>query len=309
MFDVAISQLTAPRLDLERELANATAAGFDAISLWRPKVSDLGLGVVASALACAGVRVSSLQWAGGFTAGDGRSFAESVDDAVEAINAARLLAAPVLVVHSGCRGGHTLTHAARLVRDALETLAPIARRAGVTLALRPIHTAVAPGCSLLTGLADGLELVEQMGDSAVGLAVDLWQFADSVDVVDLLPRLAERAAVVQVADRHGPPSPGADRLPAGRGSLPLEPLLAGLARHGYRGDVEFDPVGEVAESLGHEAVLQETARTAEAWLCRTATGSPVDTCLSPPRSLHRRGAAAGSGSRRSHASSQTVSRG
>jgi sugar phosphate isomerase/epimerase len=308
MFDVAISQLTTPRLDLDRELASATAAGFDAISLWRPKVSDLGLGAVASALACAGVRVSSLQWAGGFTAGDGRSFAESVDDAVEAIDAARLLAAPVLVVHSGCRGGHTLSHAARLVRDALETLAPVARRAGVTLALRPIHTAVAPGCSLLTGLADGLEIIEQVGDSAVGLAVDLWQFADAADAVDLLPRLAELAAIVQVADRLGPPSADADRLPAGRGGLPLEPLLTGLVRHGYRGDFEFDPVGEVAESLGHEAVLHETARTAAAWLGGTAAANAADDCLSPPRGLHRRGAA-GTGSRRSQASSHTVSPG
>ena len=309
MFDVAISQLTAPRLDLDRELALASATGFDAISLWRPKLSDLGLGAVASALACAGVRVSSLQWAGGFTAGDGRSFAESVEDAVEAIAAARLLAAPVLVVHSGCRGGHTRAHAGRLVRDALETLAPVARRAGVTLALRPIHAAVAPGCSLLTGLADAIDLVEQVGDPAVGLAVDLWQFADAADAADRLPQLAELAAVVQVADRHGPASPDADRLPAGRGDLPLETLLGDLVRHGYQGDFEFDPVGELVESLGHEAVLRETARTAEAWLGRATAGHTAETCLSPPRTPHRRGAAAGAGSRRSQASSQTVSRG
>lgn len=309
MFDVAISQLTTPRLDLHRELALATAAGFDAISLWRPKLSDIGLGAVAAALACAGVRVSSLQWAGGFTAGDGRSFAESVDDAVEAIDTARLLAAPVLVVHSGCRGGHTRAHAGRLVRDALETLAPVARRAGVTLALRPIHAAVAPGCSLLTGLADAVDLVEQVADPAIGLAVDLWQFADAADAVDLLPRLADLAAVVQVADRNGPPSPLADRLPAGRGALPLESMLTELVRLGYGGDFEFDPVGELVESLGHEAMLRETARTAESWLGRVPADRAAEPCLAPPRILHRRGAAAGTGSRRSQASSQTVSRG
>jgi sugar phosphate isomerase/epimerase len=143
-----------------------------------------------------------------------------------------------------------------------------------------------------------------VGDAAVGLAIDLWQFADAADAVDLLPRLAELAAIVQVADRHGPPSPDADRLPAGRGALPLEPLLSAFVRHGYQGDFEFDPVGELVESLGHEAVLRETARTAEAWI-----GHAADTCLSPPRNAHRRGAAAGAGSRRSQASSQTVSRG
>jgi len=179
----------------------------------------------------------------------------------------------------------------------------------VTLALRPIHAAVAPGCSLLTGLADAIDLVEQVGDPAVGLAVDLWQFADAADAADRIPQLAELAAVVQVADRHGPPSPDADRLPAGRGDLPLETLLGDLVRHGYQGDFEFDPVGEMVESLGHETVLRETARTAEAWLGRVTAGRTADTCLSPPRGFHRRGAAAGAGSRRSQASSQTASRG
>jgi len=308
MFDVAISQLTAPRLDLDGELALATAAGFDAISLWRPKLSDTGLGAAAAALACAGVRVSSLQWAGGFTAGDGRSFAESVDDAAEAIAAARTLAAPVLVVHTGCRGGHTRSHAARLVRDALGLLAPIARQAGVTLALRPIHAAGAPGCSLLTTLGEAIDLVERMGDPAVRLAVDLWQFADSPETADLLPRLAELAVLVQVADRLGPLSGVADRLPAGRGTLPLESLLDGLVRRGFRGDFEFDPVGEMVESLGLAAVLGETASVAAAWLGRTTAVHEAAACLVPPRSVQRRPAAAGAGSRRSHASSHSVSR-
>ena len=309
MFDVAISQLTAPRLDLDQELAHVTAAGLDAIALWRPKLSDIGIGTVASALACAGVRVSSLQWAGGFTAGDGRSFDESVADAVEAIEAARLLAAPVLVIHSGCRGGHTRRHAARLVRDALETLAPIAAGADVTLALRPIHAAVEPGCSLLTRLGEAVDLVDRLDHPAVGLAVDLWQFADAADLPGLLPRLARRAAVVQVADRIGPPSPLADRLPAGQGTLPLEPLLAELIRHGYRGDFEFDPVGELVEARGHAGVVQDVARTAEAWLGRTPVGRDLGPILAASRTPHRRPAAAGVGSRRSQASSQTVSRG
>jgi sugar phosphate isomerase/epimerase len=309
MFDVAISQLTAPRLDLEQELAHATAAGLDAISIWRPKLADAGLGSVAAQLACARVRVSSLQWAGGFTAGDGRSFDESLEDAVEAIEAARLLAAPVLVVHTGCRGGHTRAHAARLVRDALETLAPLAHASDVTLALRPIHASVAPGGSLLPGLAAACDFVGGIDHPAVGLAVDLWQFADSPDLAGLLPRLAERAAIVQVADRVGPPSPHADRLPAGHGTLPLERVLAGLRRHGYTGDLEFDPVGEAVESLGHAAVVREMAATAMAWLGGGVT-SPADAAWhAPARILQRRAAAAGAGSLRSHASSHTVSRG
>lgn len=321
MIDVAVSQLTTPRWDLGQELEHLVACGFGVIGLWRPKLSDPGLGDVAARLACSGVRVSSLQWAGGFTGGDGRSFAESVADGLEAIDAAALLGAPVLVVHSGCRGGHTLAHATRLLHDAIGRLAPRARQAGVSLALRPIHARTAPGCSFLDRIGPALDFVESYDDPTVRLALDLWQFADDADLVDSLHRVAAVAAIVQVADRQGAPSPDQDRLPAGRGGLPLESLVAALVERGYRGDLEFDPVGEDVEGAGYELVHRETRRLADAW----AAGwiherSPAARGLEPAhvqlRGLHSRPAgtgagffAAGSGSRSPQASSQTVSRG
>jgi hypothetical protein len=212
---------------------------------------------------------------------------------------------------------------------------PEARRLGIVLAIRPIHAGAAPGCSFLTGLEESLALVEGFGDPAVRLALDLWQFGDDGRVGALLPRLAEAAAVVQVADRCGPPTPCADRLPAGHGGLPLERLVAGLWAHGYRGDFEFDPVGEAVEMLGYSGVLRETRLVATAWGARLQSaadaGLPAGAWLDggvadgalPERDdmasatspgpwdaglvgVHRR---AGAGSRRSQASSQTVSRG
>jgi sugar phosphate isomerase/epimerase len=271
MFDVAISELTSVRWELHEELAHAAAVGFDAISLWRPKVSDAGVAETARLLATSGVAASSLQWAGGFTGGDGRSFAESVADAVDAITVAEAVGAPVLVVHSGCRGGHTRSHATRLLSQALEMLAPRAAAAGVTLAIRPVHPLAAPGCSFVTQLADALDLVEQFDDSALRLAVDLWQFGGDHGIDALLPRLAAAAAVVQVADRIGEPSAAADRLPAGSGDLPLEQLVAGLLEAGYRGVVEFDPVGEAVESMGYAAAWRQTRAAVGGWRSRLAS--------------------------------------
>lgn len=309
MFDVAVSELTSPRWDLQDEVERAAAHGFDAISLWRPKVSDVGAATAAAVVATAGIRVSSLQWAGGFTGGDGRSFAESIDDALEAIATAATLAAPVLIVHSGCRGGHTRSHAARLLMQALETLAPVAGRAGVTLALQPTHPAGAAGCSFLGGLAEAVELVDRFADPAVRLALDIWHVGDSPELSPLLPRLAEATAVVHVADRCGPPSVAADRLPPGHGCLPLERLVGDLIAHGYRGAVEFDPVGEAVEILGYEGVWHETRLVAETWSDRLAIGRS-GPLAAPRRPLagHFR-APAPAGSRRSHASSHTGSPG
>jgi sugar phosphate isomerase/epimerase len=312
MFEIAISQMTTSRWDLSVEVAQFARHGFDAISVWRPKVSDVGVGEAAAAIAAAGLRVSSVQWAGGFTGGDGRSFDESVADALETIEMAEALAAPVVVVHSGCRGGHTRSHARRLLCQALDLVIGRARQAGVTLAVKPMHPVAADGCSFVGRLAEAVDLVEQFDDPAVRLALDLWHWADDAATRGLLPQLAHLTALLQVADRAGPPSPAADRLPAGHGRLPLADVVTELAAHGYRGDLEFDPVGETVEILGYDGVLAETRLVATAWSARLASaveegvGSQVEGVgRLPLRPAHFRGV----GARRSHASSQIVSRG
>ena len=321
MITPAISQLTTLRWDLPVEVAHLAEHGFDAISIWRPKLSDIGLDAAASILSRSGLRVSSLQWAGGVTGSDGRSFRESVADAREAIEAAATLDARVLVVHSGCRGGHTLSHARRLLLQALEAIAPAAERAGVTLALKPIHALAAPGCSFLTRLCAAVELVERFDAAAVRLSLDLWQFGHEPQIHEMVPRLAAVAAVVQVADREGPPCVDQERVPVGRGVLPLESVVASLMDRGYEGDLEFDPVGEAVETLGYEQVLHETRLVVDGWMAAMrrrglATGFPADglTAGLPADGLaldERPGANQfrSAGFRRSHASSQIVSRG
>jgi len=317
MFHVAISQLTVSRWELTEEVARLTAHGFDSLSLWRPKLSDIGRHAAAALLAESGVRASSLQWAGGFTGGDGRTFAESIEDAREAIADAGAVGARVLVVHSGCRGGHTRAHARRLLIQALDTLAPLAARTGVTLAVKPMHQAAAAGCSFLTQVEDALELVEGFADPAIRMALDLWQFGDDPELVRLLPRLAAATAVVQVADRMGAPTAELERLPAGHGSLPLESLVTAVAEHGYEGHFEFDPVGETVASLGYERVLIEARRLADLWAERLVPRLARQTMTAGWRHPDAAGPAAlttapqfrSAGSRRSHASSQTASRG
>lgn len=309
MFSAAISQLTAPRRDLAEDLAACSDHGFASLAIWRPKLSDVPLPIARRLFTAAGVKASSVQWAGGFTGGDGRSFDESVADAVEAIDCARVLGAPVVVVHTGGRGGHTRSHARRLLVQAVEALAPAASQARVRLAIKPLHAATAADCDFLGSLAEALEMTaflrrQPRVTNDIGLAVDLWHFADDPDFAALAPRLAACAAVVQVADRDGPPTPEQERLPVGRGSLPLREAAQQLIGHGFGGCFEFDPVGEDVEAVGHDGVLATLRDVADDW-ARLPLAIVEAGAVQGPRQRLR----AATGVRRSHASSQTVSRG
>ena len=173
---IAVSQVATLRWGLAEELCHYTEHGFDAISLWRPKLSDLSICEARGFLDRAGVRVSSIQWPGGFTGSEGQTFRESLEDAYEAIDIAEQLDCPLVVLRTGARAGHTLSHARRLIRLAIEELAPAAETAGVTLVMKPSKAEA----SFLTTLRDTLAMLDASGCPNVGLAVDLWSFSEEL---------------------------------------------------------------------------------------------------------------------------------
>ena len=254
-FRLAVSQLTTLRWDLPEELCHCVEHGFDAISLWRTKVSDVGIGAARELLQQAGVRVSSLHWAGGFTGSDGQTFEESLADCHEAIDTAEQLDCPVLTLYPGTRGGHTLTHARRLVRQAVVDLAPAAATAGVTLALQPACEPEAPGGGFMSSLEETHGVIADVDQHHVGLALDLWSFADDPFLLNSWDLLVRHVRLVLVADRRGPPDFEQERLLPGAGRLPLDQCLRALADAGYQGDIEIDPVGEAVGQAGYEATL------------------------------------------------------
>ncbi len=270
MFQIALSQITTARWELPRELPCFANNGFSSVALWRHKISDFTNDEIQLLFQEYSMNASSVQWAGGFTGSDGRSFEESLTDAEDAIHLASSLKCPIVVLHSGSRGGHTLSHARRLLADAIESLIPVANQKNVQLALKPLHPHASAGCSFLTELTDAIALIDQFNECSllnrpVGLSLDLWHFADDPHLLDHLPDLVRRTLVIQVADRTAPPSNEHERLPVGRGMLPLKDIASQCIAAGYDGVFEFDPIGEAVEAVGYESVIHTLSNIAACW--------------------------------------------
>jgi len=265
MVRMSVSELSTHRLDLQEETDSLLAHGFDAIALWRPKVSDIGAAATRRLLEDAALTPSSLLWGGGFTGGDGMTFRDGIEDALEGLATAAAIGAETLILHSGQRGGHTLGHARRLLVDAIDELVPEAESLGVTLAFKPSHPLACDGWNFLCSLQDSIELVHRFDSARVGLALDLWHFADDPALEEMLPDLVGVAAVMQLADRTAPPADQPERLPPGFGTLQLAGVVSAAAALGYRGFFEFDCVGEAAESLGTDGLLRHLRTVAAQW--------------------------------------------
>lgn len=257
---LSISELTTYRWSFEEDVLQYRAAGITAMGVWRPKLADYGEQRGAELLAEQQMRVSNLLWAGGFTGSDGRTHAEAVRDAVDAVRLAAALRAESLVVYSGPRNGHTQNHARRLFVGALKELAPLADELHVTLAIEPTHPCCAGEWSFLNSIDAALEMAAASGSRNVKLAFDAYHLAHEADLLAKLRDVAGQVAVVHLADSRRAPCSDQERSPLGQGILPLRQIVATLTEAGYDGFYDVELMGEEIEAADYRELIDSSKR-------------------------------------------------
>lgn len=271
---LSCSQLSTFRWSFEEDLYYYKVSGFEAIGLWRRKLLDFGVERGLELLAESGLTVSNLTWAGGFTGIDGRSFQESVYDARGALHLASAARAKCLVVYAGGRNCHTLRHAERLLRAALDELLPLAEQLGVPLAIKPTHPACAIEWSFLTTLEDTVRVLEYYQSPCLKMAFDTYHFPLQGAGLSELECLTPHIGLVQLADAHTPHGIDLDRCPLGEGGVPVEKLVHTLMRCGYEGYFDAELMGQDVEAMPYTQLLDHT-RSAYDRIVETAPASVV----------------------------------
>jgi sugar phosphate isomerase/epimerase len=256
MAQLSMNETTTFRWSFEEDVANYAAAGIPVIGVWRQKLSDCGQAKAIELLAERAVKVSHLLWAGGFTGSDGRTYRESVDDALEAVRTAAALRTGTLVVYSGARAGHTFNHARRLIGGALKELLPLATELGVTLAVEPMHPGCATEWTFLTTVDDVLNLLETAASPQVKMVFDTYHLGQMPGILDRIGQLAPHVAIVQLGDARQPPAGEQNRCRLGEGTVPLREMIAALKSAGYDGYYDVELLGEEIETCDYHALLE-----------------------------------------------------
>ncbi len=263
---LGFNEFSTYRWSFEEDVMSYRAHGFGAIGLWRAKLSDYGEEKAVELLTECGLNVSSLHWAGGFTGSDGRSFRESLHDALDAVEVAAQLKAESLIVVTGGRFGHTRNHVNRIVRDALTELSEAAQAVGVSLAVEPMHAGCSFECSFLNDVPSTLDMIAQIGASNVGIVFDCYHLAQQPLANEWLAQLVPFIRLVQLGDAKSLPVCEQNRCLLGEGNIPLEKIIQVFESNGYKGYYEIELCGQEVEHHNYEYLLQQSHRTASHWL-------------------------------------------
>jgi len=265
MAELAMNEMTTYRWSFEQDVQQYAAAGISAIGVWRQKLGDCGESRGSELLAAAGMKVSSLQWAGGFTGSDGHTHSESIEDAREAIRQASRLGAGCLIIHSGARGVHTHNHARRLFRSAIDRLLPAAETAGVTLAIEPMSRDCGLEWTFFHSVDEALELVNAYHHPRFKLVFDSYHWGHEPATLQRLPDFVQHAALIQLGDARQPPKGEQNRAPLGEGELPLPKIIDSAIKAGYDGYFEVELLGEEIEVIDYEQLLTQSRQAFQEW--------------------------------------------
>lgn len=230
------------RWTLRQCIEGCARHGIPGISPWRDKVAEMGLAQAAKAIRDAGLTVTGLCRGGMFPAADEAGRRAAIEDNRRAIAEANALGARCLVVLGGGLppGSKDLPGARAMVRDGLAAILPEARAAGVTLALEPLHPMTCADRSVLSTLAQALDLCEEFGEGTA-VAVDVYHVWWDPDLARQMARAKGRIAAFHACDWLVPTTDLVfDRGMPGDGVIDIPAIRAMAEAAGYDGFTEVE---------------------------------------------------------------------
>lgn len=247
---------------LSRIIDQCAARGIRAISPWRDQVAAIGIDAVARQLRALGVGLSGYCRGGFFPAIDQAGLNAALQDNRRAIDEAKTLNAPclVLVVGSlpGALDGHPvhkdIARARGEVRDGIAATLEYARSVGMPLAIEPLHPMQAAERACINTLEHALDLCDELDPrertgkdeegppAALGVAVDVYHVWWDPKLAQQIARAGhERLLAYHVCDWLAPTRDLlSDRGMMGDGVIELKKIRGWMEAAGYAGHAEVE---------------------------------------------------------------------
>jgi sugar phosphate isomerase/epimerase len=228
---LSLNTITTKSWTLAQCIEACARHGIPGISPWRDVLHAMGVESAAKRIRDAGLTVTGLCRGGMFTQ------LNAIEDNRRAIAEAHAIGARCLVmVCGGLPAGSKDLHGARQqVRDGLHAILPEARAAGVTLALEPLHPMTCADRSVLSTLAQAIDLCDELGAGS-GVALDVYHVWWDPELEDQIDRAGSRIAAFHVCDWKVPTTDTVfDRGLPGEGVIDIPAIRRMVVDAGYDG--------------------------------------------------------------------------
>jgi sugar phosphate isomerase/epimerase len=253
---------------LDRIIEAAVARGIGLIDPWRDQVQAIGLDNVARHIRDAGVHLSGYCRGGFYTGANAKELSAALDDNRRAIDEAKALGSPCLVLVVGSLPGALsgkpqsidIALARNQVRDGIAASLDYARSVGVPLAIEPLHPMQAADRACVNTLEHALDLCDELDSGrtgALGVALDAYHVWWDPKLTAQIQRAgAGRLLAYHVCDWLVPTRDLLnDRGMPGDGVIELKKLRGLVEAAGYQGAVEIEIFSDAWWSRPLEEVL------------------------------------------------------
>ena len=238
---------------LDRIIDQCAERGLRAISPWRDQVAAVGLDKVAKQLKAHGIGLSGYCRGGFFPAPDAAGLKAALDDNRRAIDEAKTLDAPCLVLVVGALPGALdgkaaytdIARARNEVRDGIAASLEYSREVGMPLAIEPLHPMQAADRACINTLEHALDLCDELdaGKSGMlGVALDIYHVWWDPKLQQQIARAGrERLLAYHVCDWLTPTRDLlSDRGMMGDGVVELKKIRGWVEEAGFAGFSEVE---------------------------------------------------------------------
>lgn len=242
---------------LDRIIDECARREIRAISPWRDQVAAAGLEATARQLRAHGMQLSGYCRGGFYPAADAAGLQAALDDNRRAIDEAKTLGAPCLVLVVGSLPGTTpgalagqpvytsLARARNEVRDGIAASLDYAKQVGMPLAIEPLHPMQAAERACINTLEQALDLCDELDpqrSGALGVALDAYHVWWDPKLQQQIERAGpQRLLAYHVCDWLVPTRDLLnDRGMMGDGVIELKALRSAVEAAGYRGFAEVE---------------------------------------------------------------------
>ncbi len=264
----AICELAFPDTTLEEDIDIARQSGATGLSIDEAKLGDRDPAEVKEALRAAGLRAAGcIPAVMSFMPGPWINGPDDIDQRIELMRdgvrrLAQLEPTSILCL-TGPRGSLSPEQARRRAIEGLRAVADAADEVGVPLSFETFRYAEPQNFSIVFGLDEAVDFLEEAGRPDVGLCYDIWHVWDSSDrILELTQELAPRINLVHLDDYRQPTRAWADRVLPGDGVVDLPGIIAALRKGGYDSwyDLEVFSEMDFPDSVWRLSWLEQAQR-------------------------------------------------